>query len=105
MKRAFALLMALTMAAGLLAGCGSGSSTPAASSAAPAAPAASEAAPASEPAGQPAGGADKIVCGVVLIDMTNQFFVDVYKRQVYDRPFRGDINKRLYQRPSLYRPR
>ena len=77
MKRAFALLMALTMAAGLLAGCGSGSSTPAASSAAPAAPAASEAAPASEPAGQPAGGADKIVCGVVLIDMTNQFFVDM----------------------------
>lgn len=77
MKRAFALLMALTMAAGLLAGCGSGSSTPAASSAAPAAPAASEAAPSSEPAGQPAGGADKIVCGVVLIDMTNQFFVDM----------------------------
>ena len=27
--------------------------------------------------GQPAGGADKIVCGVVLIDMTNQFFVDM----------------------------
>lgn len=75
MKRVFATLLALTLSAGLLTGCGSGSAKPAETAAPAESKAAAEDAAPSDTAAPPKG--EKIVCGVVLIDMTNQFFVDM----------------------------
>lgn len=77
MKRVFALLLALTLTLGLMAGCASSSndaSTPS-SQAEPASTA--ESTPADQTSEPAQAAKDKIVCGVVLIDMTNQFFVDM----------------------------
>lgn len=77
MKRVFALLLALTLTLGLMAGCASSSndaSTPS-SQAEPASTA--ESTPADQTSEPAQSAKDKIVCGVVLIDMTNQFFVDM----------------------------
>ncbi len=61
MKKVLALLLTLTLMMGIIVGCGQSSKAPAEA----------------ETPKTEAPAKDKIVCGVVLIDMTNQFFVDM----------------------------